>query len=123
MIAYAALRPRSASVIPTESACDSAPSFDPGTQRLVEALNLLETAVLLVDESACVHFANAAAREFIAGGRLRVCGGVLGAQSEADTIALHTLIARRTRRDGDAGSDQRLASCRVGTPPLTFLLS
>src|SRR5205823_1921451 len=43
--------------------------------------------------------------------------------SESDTIALQALIARHTRRDGEAGFDQRLASCRIGSPPFTLLLS
>jgi DNA-binding CsgD family transcriptional regulator len=91
---------------------------------LAEALNRLDQGVFLVDADARVVFASTVAKELLAERRrLWLGGGVLRAQSAAETIALHRLIARYSKNEVCADADgSMLPSCRIGDPPLSLLL-
>lgn len=62
-------------------------------QASAEALNRLEQGALLVDASACVVFANREAERLLDGGGLRLAEGALHAETVADTMLLHELLA------------------------------
>lgn len=93
-------------------------------QASAEALNRLEQGALLVDATACVVFANREAERLLDGGGLRLAEGALHAETVADTMLLHELLAGCARAGADAGSGGALALSRgPGRAPLSLLLA
>jgi DNA-binding CsgD family transcriptional regulator len=88
-----------------ERSSNIAPYSAPGEvslDLLVQTLDLIDLAILLVDRSGRVFYSNRAAREFISGGHLlRLCHGRLASFSPKASAGLHGAIAALARLGGD----------------------
>src|SRR4051812_33023013 len=113
MIALAALRTRTMSVIPEHDLRDdAAPASGLIAPAVAEALNWLECGLLLVDAGAWIHFVNARARELLRSRQFCLQGGQLRARTVGETVNLHRVIAGWSRTDQPSARDLT-AYCRV----------
>lgn len=120
MIAFAALRTRTMSVIRDFDLQDDGVVSAPGSiaSAVIEALNWLEHGLLLLDGDSRVYFASARAQQQVHSGQLFVVAGQLRARTIGETVNLHRLVAR-CAHIGQADGDDA-ASCRVGELLLQF---
>jgi DNA-binding CsgD family transcriptional regulator len=114
MIAFAALRTRTMSVIrdfdPQDEGAASAPASIAAA--VTEALSWLEYGLLLVDGGSLVHFASGKARRQLQSGHLSIQAGQLRTRTLGETLNLHRLVAR-CAHIGQVDGDEA-ATCRVG---------
>jgi DNA-binding CsgD family transcriptional regulator len=94
-------RPQFADVRPELSSGDTADLLD-------QALNLLSDGIVLTDGLSRIHYANRAARIFMARGMLSTRGGWLQAATSQQTQALQGLIAGCVEDDGGGSVHMRV---------------
>lgn len=91
---------------------------------LVAALDWLDQGIALVDSEGRVLFANLRARELLSGQPgFTISGGALQARPAALAAALRHMIVRCTSAGAEDAEASPLMSCRLGNPPLSFLVA
>jgi len=87
---------------------------------IIEALDWLEYGVLLVNEEARVCFINQRAQQLVQSQELNIHGRQLRAPSVTQTMALHELITRYARQNGEIACPTDANYHRLGRLMLQF---
>lgn len=115
MIIHAALRSKTASATPHyDLGGKSMGAPDSVAPAVIEAMDLLDYGVLLVNAEARVCFVNRRAQDLVHAQELSLIGGQLRADSLGQTMVLHELIARYARQDGDGVHTREVSCHRLG---------
>jgi DNA-binding CsgD family transcriptional regulator len=92
-------------------------------RQALEALDVVEQAVLLVDANAAVRHANRAAEALLRSGGLKTVAGALACDHPDETRALRRLVGKASTDQGHADDGTLVVRRRSGQRPLSVLVA